>query len=152
MYDVYIIYIVLLISQIHNLVISCKYCSPVYIIIRNNYVCMYMYTCICWFLQFQYSHFASSFRVLWLLKFVPQVRLIMWTVLKSLEVSLYILYTGTCIYVHLHTYFNMKLYVRTCIRTYVYGLYHMHSTYMYMRAWYMYMDYHMHNTYMYVRR
>lgn len=38
-------------------------------------------------LQFQYSHFASSFRVIWLLRFVPQVRLIMWTVIKSLEVS-----------------------------------------------------------------
>ncbi|CAI8010565.1 Voltage-dependent L-type calcium channel subunit alpha-1C [Geodia barretti] len=36
--------------------------------------------------DFRYSHFASSFRVLWLLRFVPQVRLIMWTVIKSLEI------------------------------------------------------------------
>ena len=36
--------------------------------------------------QFRYAHFASTFRVLRLLRFIPQVRLIMWTVVKSLEV------------------------------------------------------------------
>ena len=51
--------------------------------------------------QFRYSHFASSFRVLWLLRFVPQVRLIMWTVIKSLEVRTH-KHTHMEICMHIH--------------------------------------------------
>ncbi len=37
--------------------------------------------------MYEYSLIASSFRVLRLLSFIPNVRLILWTVIKSLEVS-----------------------------------------------------------------
>lgn len=36
--------------------------------------------------QYKHSHIASSFRVLRLVTFVPSVRLILWTVIKSLEI------------------------------------------------------------------
>ena len=47
---------------------------------------MYKIQIMVFLFQFQYSHFASSFRVLLLLRYVPQVRLIMWTIIMSLEV------------------------------------------------------------------
>ena len=37
--------------------------------------------------QMMYTHVASSFRVLRLLTFIPRVRLILWTVIQSLEAS-----------------------------------------------------------------
>ncbi len=41
--------------------------------------------------EYEYSLIASSFRVLRLLSFIPNVRLILWTVIKSLEVSVHFL-------------------------------------------------------------
>ena len=38
--------------------------------------------------QFLYTHICSAFRVLRLVRFIPQVRLILWTVFRSLEVLL----------------------------------------------------------------
>jgi hypothetical protein len=62
--------------------------------------------------DFRYSHFASSFRVLWILRFVPQVRLIMWTVIKSLEIFPWV---GLLLLVVVFSFAVVGMQVHACI-------------------------------------
>ena len=50
------------------------------------HTCLYTYAHIM-YMQLLYSHIVSTFRVLRLIEFIPKVRRLLWTVLRSLEAS-----------------------------------------------------------------